>query len=529
MKRHIGPMMIPLLAALAGCGAERPSGSVGSATVALRIPVLYVDAAATGLESGASWADAFTDLQSALDAAVAGDEIWVAASATPYKPQKTINGATDPRAASFVLKSGVALYGGFAGTESKLDQRQLDPGATVLSGDIGTAGVATDNSYHVVYADGVTDAVLDGFTVTGGYAVGGSGCCMPGSGGGIYAHNSVLTVSSCVFSANVAEGAGGGMYSKDSTLTVSDCVFSGNRASKHETISGIVEGQDFGMGGGMYNEGQYPGGTTASVITGSTFRDNVALSDVPDSFHGGGGMYNREAKVTVDRCLFERNVAMGRGTFGGGMFSRSGEPTITNSVFVGNVARRGGLAVVNYGAINIVNCTFYHNGWWPGPLYAGLDGGTIFQYGPGARIIGSIFSENVVHGGGAAIVLEGPFDKYSTISKCLFHENRGNFWNESRFGETMISHFGPSTWTPDVSDSLLDVDPMLADPKNGDFHLLAGSPAIDAGVTKAEAKLMWPPLPATDFEGDKRIIDDDATAGVAADIGADEYDSQDQQ
>ena len=67
---------------------------------------------------------------------------------------------------------------GFAGNETTLGERSSDSDLTVLSGDIGTAGENSDNSYHVVYANGVTDAVLDGFTVTLGRA--------DGSGGGMY-------------------------------------------------------------------------------------------------------------------------------------------------------------------------------------------------------------------------------------------------------------------------------------------------------------------------------------------------------
>ena len=76
----------------------------------------YVNDDATGAEHGTSWQDAFTDLQSALAVAVAGDQIWVAAGT--YKPSLSIDGSADARTASFSLKSGVALYGGFAGVEN---------------------------------------------------------------------------------------------------------------------------------------------------------------------------------------------------------------------------------------------------------------------------------------------------------------------------------------------------------------------------------------------------------------------------
>jgi len=71
--------------------------------------------------------------------------------------------------------AGVALYGGFYGTETTRTQRDWNANVTTLSG-------ASDNSYHVV--TGTTGAALDGFTVTGGNASAGSGSGV--FGGGMY-------------------------------------------------------------------------------------------------------------------------------------------------------------------------------------------------------------------------------------------------------------------------------------------------------------------------------------------------------
>ena len=76
---------------------------------ALAQRVVYVDASATGVGNGTSWADAYRQVFQALAAAVAGDEIWVAEGV--YKPTTGTS-----REATLQLLSGVALYGGFAGT-----------------------------------------------------------------------------------------------------------------------------------------------------------------------------------------------------------------------------------------------------------------------------------------------------------------------------------------------------------------------------------------------------------------------------
>src|SRR5436309_3275359 len=118
--------LLPLLAMLIG----------SPAWAAIR----YVNAAATGANSGASWSDAYTDLQSALAATQSGDEIWVAAGT--YKPTT----GTD-RTKSFVMKTGVGIYGGFTGSETARSQRNLTATTTTLSGEIGATGTY-NNSYH---------------------------------------------------------------------------------------------------------------------------------------------------------------------------------------------------------------------------------------------------------------------------------------------------------------------------------------------------------------------------------------------
>jgi hypothetical protein len=120
----------------------------------------------SGLASGtcSSWTTA-CELQYALTSAEPPAELWVKAGT--YIP-------TDSsfRSASFILRSGVALYGGFSGTETARNQRNPIINETVLSGEIGTLE-SSDNTYHVVIGSGTDiSAVLDGFTIRGGNASG---------------------------------------------------------------------------------------------------------------------------------------------------------------------------------------------------------------------------------------------------------------------------------------------------------------------------------------------------------------------
>lgn len=137
--------------------------------------VIRVDASAVGANNGSSWPNAYKSLQSALAVAVGGDQIWIANGT--YKPAD----AGNPQV-SFVIPSGVALYGGFAGTESTLVQRDWKVNITLLSGDIDNNdldndndgipdGFAGSNSFHVVRTGAVSAQTrIDGVTIVAGDA-----------------------------------------------------------------------------------------------------------------------------------------------------------------------------------------------------------------------------------------------------------------------------------------------------------------------------------------------------------------------
>jgi hypothetical protein len=201
--------------------------------------VRYVNPAASGANNGSSWTDAHTSLRAALDAAVAGDELWVVAGVHVPGPTAA---ATD----TFALKDGVALYGGFTGVETQRAQRDWVAHATILSGDVGQDDVfgnpvwwqgwniVTANSAHVVTGNGVgPTALLDGFTVAQG-STGPTGT-PAGSpdmyGGGLYLVGASPTVRNCRFWRNLAAfGHGGAIYASNSSPHVEGCQFVENWA-----------------------------------------------------------------------------------------------------------------------------------------------------------------------------------------------------------------------------------------------------------------------------------------------------------
>jgi hypothetical protein len=330
-----------LVALLAGLffGSARPAAAAGT---------IHVNVNASGSNNGTSWTNAYTSLQTAIAAAQSGDQIWVAAGI--YKPTADLN-----RLTSFSLKTGVAIYGGFAGGETSLNERDPETNITILSGDIGSPNDISDNSYHVVNGSStISSAILDGFTITGGNA---NGVSSNDLGGGI----SIITGASptlvnLVISNNRADVRGGGMFSgMGSTPSLTRVVFSGNyagqsgggmyniNASPSLTNVTFTNNTSGDMGGGMYNT---DGGTPH--LTNVTFDGNSAVN-------AGGGMRNIVANPELTNVTFTGNGA----TFGGGMQNLGSSPILTNVTFSANTA---GGAIYNASSNPIIrNSILYGN------------------------------------------------------------------------------------------------------------------------------------------------------------------------
>ena len=148
--------------------------------------IIYVDWSADGYNTGTSWQDAYTDLQDALARADrgCGSEIWVAKGV--YKP-----GAS--RGDSFVLTDDLAMYGGFAGGETSLGQRNYVQNKTILSGDIDPDG--SDDTFYVIKAyDLNLLVVVDGFIVK------------DAASGGAFCSDSDVTFKNCIIKDNKYRG-----------------------------------------------------------------------------------------------------------------------------------------------------------------------------------------------------------------------------------------------------------------------------------------------------------------------------------
>ncbi len=196
----------------------------------------YVNQNANGLASGQSWANAFPNLKTALTQAQVGDAIWVAQGT--YLPDTGSN-----RDETFLLKSGVQLYGGFAGTESAVNQRNISEHPVVLSGNIGNAADSTDNSYTILtlfFPDANTR--IDGFILEHGYSVSDTNYYYNSPvlcGGAVYIHGengkALPVFANCTFRHNVAQSDGGAIYvngqgTKESLPIFKNCIFYNNQS-----------------------------------------------------------------------------------------------------------------------------------------------------------------------------------------------------------------------------------------------------------------------------------------------------------
>ncbi|MBN2129687.1 MAG: VCBS repeat-containing protein [Sedimentisphaerales bacterium] len=312
-----------------------------------QIRPLFVDKDATGTDDGSSWANAFNHLQDALALTTLmqfqREVIWVAEGV--YKPDEDHDNPTgnNIRERSFPLYQGIAIYGGFAGTETSLSQRDWRTHETILSGEIRTGSIY-DNTIHVVYGWGCDEhSALDGFIIERGFAY------------------SELTGE------NSPEWRGGGIHIVWGSPQIRNCVFRTNRAERH--------------GGGIYvsTNGR-------PVIANCVFNDNFARVSLDPYLEGyGGGIYATEAYPVIANCTFVGNKA---DLDGGGLYARYGLATVSNSVFWGNTAGSGtqdverrqihgtaGSLTVSYSCIQGLDA-FTGNGNIDGdPLFVGADPG----------------------------------------------------------------------------------------------------------------------------------------------------------
>lgn len=509
------------------------AAAIGSTlAVASAQQVVHVAAGATGANNGSSWVDAYTDLQAALGAAPVGSELWVAAG--------TYRASLGDQAASFALRSGVALYGGFGGGETARWQRDPAAHATVLDGDLAgddvqgtglgwwqTANGYGNNTYRIVVGSGVdATAVLDGFTITHGWAS--SGATAANSGGGLFLQNSSARIVDCTFEHDIAYWGGGAIAIAGGSPVIEDCRFVENMigdgrggavavgAGAQATLRGCefrrntARSSQQGVGGGLY----IATGSTAVVdrcrFVGNLSRNFYALGQSWPAI--GGAVYNGGVGTPFTRCTFVDNQA----NAGGGIFSYAaftavhcllddndvvaynGSGGISMGGFGGGLA---GIGLVNNPAMNVRGCTFVNGN-------ASDDGGGAYFNGASGQVTGSVFWNNT--------------DSVGQVnpSQCRGHNPR---W--SCVQNLMVPAPGEDPIDPLDFPGSFDLNPQFVDfdgPNNvpgdedDDLRLAAGSPCIDRADPNATDN-------GLDVAGVPRWLDGDGDGALRLDCGAHEF------
>ncbi|MCG3128908.1 MAG: hypothetical protein CHACPFDD_03804 [Phycisphaerae bacterium] len=511
-------------------------GGTASALVQLEVvvgaPVIFVDKDAVGANDGTSWNDAYKKFDDALDDAGPGEEIWVAEG--NYKPRKPVG---EPRAATFALKSGVRIFGGFAAIEVLREERNTLVHKVVLSGDLdGDDGPnltnIDDNALHVVSAIGVDEsAILDGFVITagnanegpeddlrhgGGMFISGASPTLrdltfennvaasfvpgtPGEGGGLWVEAGAPTLTRCKFVNNYANW-GGGMSAFVADPTLIDCLFEDNLAGTASNGVPSLE-VDLTIGGGFFALGN-------PTLLRCTFRNNVSAAGREEPYALGGGMYCVGEPYMVD-CELSGNQAVsvngfdtggglyldGNGfiantrfldnestAFGGGAIIKASFPTFVNCIFGGNRSMFGGGLTADFIAgVNIVNCDFINNS-------ASDSGGGVYATGGSLPIISSsIFWLNSDSAGEDELAqIFGaipPIVNYSCIM------NYGG----------VLGGAGNTALDPKFFD-LLGAD-GVAGTADDDLRLRGGSPCLDSGDNSAV------PADVVDLDGDADLLE----------------------
>ena len=372
-------------------------------------PVIYVDDDAPLGGDGKTWNAAYRCLQDALDAA--GSEADVLVAGGVYRPDQadTLFIEAGDRSASFELRSGVRLYGGYAGLADieHPNERDVDLYESILHGDLAgddQPGFVNneENSYNVLTAAGVdATAVLDGFTISAGAAEG--SCCVHDRGGGLYVEEGSPVVAGCTFRENFGV-SGAAIYVNAGGPALDDCLFEQN-----VSVAG-------GAGVYYYN--------ADAELTDCTFTGNVTLAGL------GGALMNVSATLALVRCTFSDNEALAGGAF----FDQLGYgSSCTDCTFTNNVgySSAGAIYAARTTALLLTRCDFVGN-------MADGAAGAMQCYGGSATMDDCSFTSNWATSNAGAIYVS---DQDLTMTHCEFLDN------SSRNGGAFFRAGGAATFS----------------------------------------------------------------------------------
>lgn len=372
----------------------------------------------------------------------------------------------------------VAGAGAFTLTDSLLENNEADAGAPLA----GALNIAAGTFYieHSVFSSTVDthgvaltgDGVLRNSLVHGSDFVG----VVVGEG------TIVLSGNEIRYNGGHDTGFGGGV--RVQPVTAGQVTLVGNWIHHNQDNYASCQG------GGVYIDAD-----AGSVLLQHNVVENNAAGPGAVSYGFGGGVYIVGDNATLEANRIQHNTAVGiidpgdhaLGGKGGGLYL-SGDPTLINNVVTGNSARFAGSGLYVYGSSPYL----YHN--TIAENHYGTDGEQsglyVVETSAGERSQVRLYN-TVIVSQGVGIYAQG--DEVANIvvaDGILWSDNISNTWGTGTF---FLSHQYTGT-------------PAFVDPLNGDYHIAAGSAALDRGVSTATV---------LDIDGEPRF-------GIA-DLGADEY------
>ncbi len=384
----------------------------------------YVTVEGAGNKDGLTVLNASDNLQAMLDAANPGEEILVASGT--YYPTVRQGGIT-ARYEAFLLKDGVNIIGGY-----NIDFTSKTSTKSVLSGDLGTIGLTTDNAHNVVLALSLTVGVtLENLEITGGNSVDlgntinrtVSAFSMPlQQGAGIVIRNSKLKLLEVIVKDNHSKTDAGAVHALGTVgsrndLTIQNSVFQ-NNTNAAGSAGAIFLGAFSDL---AVEESQFTNNGTSSLAASNTHGAVIFNNGTDNSLtfkksafnnniaNGYGGVFqiNSALTLSIEDCSFINNQSkpiITPNNIGGGVISlynsNASVITVKRSSFINNLADKFGGVLYSHTnakhAISFENCLFANN--------SATTGGVLYYIGASPVIVNSTFYGNISSGSNTAAI-----------------------------------------------------------------------------------------------------------------------------
>ena len=435
--------------------------------------VIRVAPTPSGYGNGSSWANA-SSLQNAIAIASSNSQIWVKQG--NYPVSSTL----------LVSLSNISIYGGFAGNETALNQRDWSNNTTVFNGQ---------NTVKIMRFSS-NNGIIDGIHFRNGFVTG---------------------------TVDTTNDGGGALRLAGHDQIIRNCTFLNNRSTAERGAGAIF----IWFGGGQ-------------LIQNCSFENNTHTITTTNS-NGGGAIHNWDEDVTIRNCRFINNSSSRSGGAiyswgenfniegsrfvnnhsddnGGAIHINSNDLLLTNSFFSGNTADDSGGAIHNDKLLKVSNSLFINNN-------ASNLGGAIYN-----REELAVTNSTFVNNNNTAII-------HSRFSPSQFFNYSTHIYNSIFYGNTpkaadFFSDISPSTGINSNDDSekdirrnivqeynlgtnnMIGVNPQFVNNTNN-FRLQTFSPAVNAGNNALYNQVS--PTNAgssTDLDGNPRLY------GTAIDYGA---------